>query len=100
MFYRDKIIQALNDKRAALTELDAEQQMRLNELYAARDALAGVTAAELCERLARKPRRARGLPKSSTDSPTSASSFRKSGRMWPQCGTGRQKRLPTLPFVP
>ena len=52
MFYRDKIIQALNDKRAALTELDAEQQMRLKELYAARDALAGVTAAELCERLA------------------------------------------------
>ena len=29
VFYRDKIIQALNDKRAALTELDAEQQMRL-----------------------------------------------------------------------
>ena len=52
MFYRDKIIQALNDKRAALTELDAEQQMRLKELYAARDALASVTAAELCERLA------------------------------------------------
>lgn len=52
MFYREKIIQALDAKRAALAALDAEQQSRLRELYAARDALSGVTAAELRERLA------------------------------------------------
>ena len=52
MFYRDKIIRALNDKREALAQLDQEQRVRLLELYAARDSLADMTAAELCERLA------------------------------------------------
>ena len=52
MFYRDKTLEALNAKRAALTELDAEQRLRLRELYAARDALADMTAAGLREQLA------------------------------------------------
>ena len=52
MFYRDKIIKALDEKRAALAQLDAEQRARLQELYAARDALGNMTAADLKERLA------------------------------------------------
>ncbi len=52
MFYRDKIMEALNAKRAALTEQDAEQWRRQQELHAACAALAGTSAAELCERLA------------------------------------------------
>jgi hypothetical protein len=52
VFYRDKILNALNAKLAALTELDAEQRMRLQELYAARDGLTGKNAAELCKLLA------------------------------------------------
>ena len=47
MFYRDKTINALNEKRAALTQLDQEQRLRLQEMYAARDALAGMTAADI-----------------------------------------------------
>ena len=52
MFYRDKIISALNDKREALAQLDQEQRVRLQELFAACDSLSSMTAAELCERLA------------------------------------------------
>ena len=51
MFYRDKTINALNAKRAALSQLDQEQRLRLQELYAARDSLASMTAAEIQERL-------------------------------------------------
>ena len=51
MFYRDKTINALNEKRAALTQLDQEQRLRLQELYAARDSLAGMTATDIRERL-------------------------------------------------
>ena len=52
MFYRDKIIKALNDKREALTQLDQEQRLRLQGLFAACDSLSDMTAAELRERLA------------------------------------------------
>lgn len=51
MFYRDKMINALNAKRAALAQLDHEQRAKLRELYTARDTLAGMTSAELSERL-------------------------------------------------
>lgn len=52
MFYRDKITQALDAKRAELSALDSEQLLRLQELFSARNALAGATAAEICEQLA------------------------------------------------
>lgn len=52
MFYRDKVINALSQKRAELTQLDAEQQARLQELFAACDALSDMTAADISARLA------------------------------------------------
>lgn len=51
MFYRDKVVNALDEKRAELDQLDHEQRARLQALFEASDALAGVTAAELRERL-------------------------------------------------
>ena len=67
MFYRDKVINALDEKRAELDQLDHEQRARLQELFEASDGLAGITAAELRERL--KPESAPGaLPTDEFDS--------------------------------
>lgn len=52
MFYRDKIINALNEKRDGLAQIDREQRARLRELYAARDTLSAMSGNELRERLA------------------------------------------------
>ena len=52
MFYRDKVINALNEKQAELTQLDEAQRARLQELFAACDSLSGMTTADICERLA------------------------------------------------
>ena len=52
VFYRDKVINALNEKRADLTQLDEEQRARLQELFAARDSLSGMASTDICERLA------------------------------------------------
>ena len=52
MFYSDKVINALSQKRAELTQLDAEQQARLRELFAACDGLSGMTSADIRTRLA------------------------------------------------
>ncbi len=52
MFYRDKVINALSQKRAELTQLDAEQQARLQELNAACDAFSSMTSADIGSRLA------------------------------------------------
>jgi len=52
VFYRDKVINALDEKRAALNQLDHEQRARLQELSEASDALTGMSAAALRERLA------------------------------------------------
>lgn len=52
MFYRDKVVNALNEKQAELTQLDEAQRARLQELFAACDSLSGMTSADICERLA------------------------------------------------
>lgn len=52
MFYRDKVINALNEKRGELAQLDEEQRARLRELSTACDSLADMSSAEVCDRLA------------------------------------------------
>ena len=51
MFYRDKVIAALEAKRLDLMRIDDAQLDHLQQLQAARDSLATMTAAEVCDRL-------------------------------------------------